>query len=155
DYGLRFDRYDYLTTGPLFSPRAGVRLELGPGTYAVLSGSYDRIAPGAGEFLLPSATGPWLPPQRTFSALGGAPLSAEAITTYQLGLDQQFGSADHLRTLSVRKFFQAADDQVATLFGVDVDGDTDHYLVATAGDVDIDGWSVGLGGPLCPHVNGR
>ena len=155
DYGLRFDRYDYLTTGPLLSPRAGVRLQVAPGTYAVASGSYDRVAPGAGEFLPPAATGPWLPPQRTFSSLGDAPLSAESIETYQVGLDQQFGSGDHQRTVSVRRFRQSIDDQVATLFGVEVEGDVDHYLVATAGDVQIDGWSVGIGGALSPHVRGQ
>ena len=155
NYGLRFDRYDYLTTGPLLSPRAGLRLQVAPGTYAVVSGSYDRVAPGAGEFLPPAATGPWLPPQRTFSSLGGAPLSAESIETYQVGLDQQFGSADHQRTVSVRRFRQSIDDQVATLFGVEVEGDVDHYLVATAGDVQIDGWSVGIGGALSPYVRGQ
>lgn len=155
DYGMRFDRYDYLTTGPLLSPRAGLRLQVAPGTYAVASGSYDRVAPGAGEFLPPAATGPWLPPQRTFSSLGGAPLSAESIETYQVGLDQQFGSGDHLRTVSVRRFRQSIDDQVATLFGVEVEGDTDHYLVATAGDVQIDGWSVGIGAALSPYVKGQ
>ena len=155
NYGLRFDRYDYLTTGPLLSPRAGLRLQVAPGTYAVVSGSYDRVAPGAGEFLPPAATGPWLPPQRTFSSLGGAPLSAESIETYQVGLDQQFGSADHQRTVSVRRFRQSIDDQVATLFGVEVEGDVDHYLVATAGDVQIDGWSVGIGGALSQYVRGQ
>ena len=155
DYGLRFDRYDYLTTGPLLSPRAGLRLQVAPGTYAVVSGSYDRVAPGAGEFLPPAATGPWLPPQRTFSSLGGAPLSAESIATYQVGLDQQFGSGDRVQTVSVRRFRQSIDDQVATLFGVEVEGDVDHYLVATAGDVEIDGWSVGIGGALSPHVRGQ
>ena len=155
DYGLRFDRYDYLTTGPLLSPRAGLRLQVAPGTYAVVSGSYDRVAPGAGEFLPPAATGPWLPPQRTFSSLAGAPLSAESIETYQVGLDQQFGSADRLQTVSVRRFRQSIDDQVATLFGVEVEGDVDHYLVATAGDVAIDGWSVGISGALSPHVRGQ
>jgi hypothetical protein len=157
NYGLRFDRYDYLSaaTGPLISPRAGVRLEVAPGTYAVLAGSYDRIAPGAGEFLPTSAAGPWLPPQRTFSSLAGAPLSPESIETYQVGLDQQFGSADHASTVSFRRFRQYVDDQVATLFGVEVEGDIDHYLVATAGDVIIDGWSVGIGGAISPHVKGQ
>ena len=39
DYGLRFDRYDYLTTGALLSPRTGVRMEVAPRTYVVASAS--------------------------------------------------------------------------------------------------------------------
>ena len=57
--------------------------------------------------------------------------------------------------MSFRRFRQSTDDQVATLFGVEVEGDTDHYLVATAGDVQIDGWSVGIGGDLSRHVRGQ
>ena len=156
DYGARVDRYDYLTTAPaLLSPEAGMRLEVASNTYAVVSASYDRVAPGADEFLPPSATGPWLPPQHTFSSLGGAPLGPESVTTYEVGLDQRFGSDDHARTLSVRRFRQSVDDQVATLFGVDVAGDSNHYYVASPGDVRVDGWSVAIDGALWRNVHGR
>jgi hypothetical protein len=154
DYGLRFDRYDYLTTGPLVSPRAGVRLQVAPGTYAVVSGSYDRVAPGAGEFLPPAATGPWLPPQRTFSSLGGA--RSQPSRSRPIKSDSISSSAPPIACRRpVRRFRQSIDDQVATLFGVEVEGDVDHYLVATAGDVQIDGWSVGIGGALSPTCGAR
>lgn len=155
NYGGRIDRYDYLTAPTLFSPQAGVRYQFAPGMFAVASAAYDRVAPGADEFLPPAATGPWLPPQRTFSSLGGAPLAPEAIDTYAVGFDQRFGSGDHERTLSVRRFRQFTEDQVATLFGVDVEGDTSHYIVATPGDVQIDGWSLGIAGDLARHVRGQ
>lgn len=154
-YGMRVDRYDYLATPTLVSPQAGMRLQAANRTYAVMSLSFDRIAPGADEFLPPSVTGPWMPPQRTFSPLGGAPLSAEGVQTYAFGLDRTFGSTDHTRTLSVRRFRQDVDDQVATLFGVDIAGDSNHYYVATSGDAQIDGWSVGIGGDFSRYVTGN
>jgi hypothetical protein len=154
-YGLRLDRYDYLITPALVSPEAGLRVEIVPRTFAVASASHRMVAPGADEFLPPSATGPWLPPQRTFSALGDAPLAAESVQTYEVGFDQQFGGSDRTRTLSVRRFRQSTEDQVATLFGVDIEGDSAHYYVATPGDVQIDGWSVGIGGQLSHNLRGR
>jgi hypothetical protein len=155
DYGARIDRYDYLTVPTLFSPQAGVRYQFAPGMFAVASAAYDRVAPGADEFLPPAAAGPWLPPQRTFSSLAGAPLAPEAIDSYAVGFDQRFGSGDHERTVSVRRFRQFTEDQVVTLFGVDVDGDTSHYYVATPGDVQVDGWSLGIGGEFARHVRGQ
>ncbi len=155
DYGMRVDRYDYVTAPALVSPRGGLRLELMPGTYAVASASYDRVAPGADEFLPPAATGPWLPPERTFSSLGGAPLDIESVERFEIGFDQRFGSADRARMVSVRRFRQNVDDQAATLFGVDVNGDTSHYYVATPGDVRVDGWSVGVGGDLGARIRGQ
>ena len=156
DYGLRVDRYDYLTTtGTLVSPKAGVRLEMTPGTFAVASASLDRVAPGADEFLPPAVTGPWLPPQHTFSSLGDAPLGAESVRTFEVGLDQGFGSGDHTRTFSVRRFRQSTENQFATLFGVDIQGDSSHYYVATPGDVRVDGWSFGVAGDLSPYLHGR
>ena len=154
-YGLRLDRYDYLATPALVSPEAGLRVQVVPRTFAVMSASHRMVAPGADEFLPPSATGPWLPPQRTFSSLGGAPLAAESVDTYELGFDQQFGHDDNLRTVSVRRFRQSTEDQVATLFGVDVEGDSAHYYVATPGDAQVDGWSVGIAGRLSRNVRGR
>ncbi len=155
DYGARIDRYDYLATTPaLVSPEAGMRLEVAPKTYAVLSASYDRVAPGADEFLPPAATGPWLPPQHTFSSLGGGPLGPESVETYEIGVDHRFGADDHARTLSVRRFRQSVDDQVVTLFGVDVAGDSNHYYVASPGGVRVDGWSVGIDGELSRYVRG-
>jgi hypothetical protein len=156
DYGARIDRYDYLLTTPaLVSPEAGMRLEVAPKTYAVVSASYDRVAPGADEFLPPAATGPWLPPQHTFSSLGGAPLGPESVETYEVGLDQRFGPDDHASTISVRRFRQSVEDQVATLFGVDLAGDSNHYYVASPGDVRVDGWSVAIDGELSRYVRGR
>ena len=89
-----------LTQEPLLSPRTGVRMEVAPRTFAVDRRRTHDVAPGAEEFLPPAATGPWLPPQRTFSSLGGAPISAEASVTYQVGLEQEFGAGDHHRTIS-------------------------------------------------------
>jgi hypothetical protein len=155
DYGMRVDRYDYVATPALVSPRAGVRVELLPGTYAVASASYDRVAPGADEFLPPAAAGPWLPPERTFSSLGGAPLDVESAENFEVGFDQRLGSEARARVLSVRRFRQKVEDQAATLFGVDVDGDTSHYYVATPGDVQVDGWSVGVGGDLGARIRGQ
>src|SRR6185503_15103829 len=39
--------------------------------------SQRMLAPGAEEFLPPATVGPWLPPERTFAALGGEDLRVE------------------------------------------------------------------------------
>ena len=100
------------------------------------------IAPGADEFLPPTTSGPWLPPERTFSALvPRSPLHAESVRHYEVGVGHEFGAARRHRR-RVRRFRQSADDQVATIFGLDAASDVGHYYVATPGSVDLDGWSL-------------
>jgi len=98
--------------------------------------------------------GPWLPPQRTFSALvAGAPLQAEQVLSYVVGLDRAL-DATGSRVIRVRRFIQSTGNQVTTLFGLDERSAVGHYYVATPGDVHVDGWSVGLGGHFIGLLSG-
>ena len=76
------------------------------------------MRPGAEEFLPPADNGIWLPPQRTFSSLTPARRSSppNATTHIELEVERDIPGA----TLSVRAFRETVDDQLVTLFGVDV-----------------------------------
>ena len=145
DYGGRYARYDYLQRGDLFSPRTSVSVEPVRGTRLVTSVAQRMVAPGAEEFQLTNAPGPWLPPERTFAPLRGssdpANLRVERARTLGLGLEHEFKDAS---IISVQRFFQRVDDQLVTLFGVHLPDGPDsagHYFVATAGGVEADGWA--------------
>jgi TonB dependent receptor-like, beta-barrel/Carboxypeptidase regulatory-like domain len=156
DYGLRLDRYDYVDSSALWSPRVGVRLAVLPRTSVSVLASRQVVAPGAGEFLPPQgATAVWVPPERTFSALvPGAPFQAETVRDYRIGIEREFSTGGHTRTLSVGRFHQDVSDQTATLFGLDEASDAGHYYVATPGSVTVDGWDVCLSGDLGANLQG-
>jgi hypothetical protein len=155
DYGLRFDHFDYLSEPSLISPHAGLRAEVRPGTVVRASTLQRMIAPGSDEFLPPSDAGPWLPPVRTFFPLQpGAEVRAERIRRHAVGLDQNLGP-DSSRRISVEWFTEDTDNQLATLFGVAGANEAGSYYVATAGDVGVTGWRLGLEGILARHVTGR
>jgi hypothetical protein len=69
DYGFRLDRYDYLDQPDLASERAGLRLRVVPALFVTAAASRRMAAPGADQFLPPSAADAWLPPERTFESL--------------------------------------------------------------------------------------
>ena len=158
DYGGRYARYDYLQRGDLFSPRTSVSVEPVRGTRLVTSVAQRMVAPGAEEFLLTNAPGPWLPPERTFAPLRGpsdsANLRVERARTLGLGLEHEFKDAS---IISVQRFFQRVDDQLVTLFGVHLADGPDsagHYFVATAGGVEADGWAFRLSNMSNPRLKG-
>ena len=134
-YGSRYARYDYLDDRSLASPR--IELAVTPAAHLRVSArlSQRAQAPGAEEFLPPSDSGIWLPPQRMFSSLDpSSPLRAERATDAALEVARDLGGA----TLSVRAFHQHTDDQLVTLFGAECPGQTvsdlGHYFVADAGN---------------------
>jgi hypothetical protein len=104
------------------------------------------LAPGAEEFLSPRDTGPWLPPERTFAPLS-APSSVdvfrvERARSFDVGIEREFEGS---YVFGVRRFYQSVDDQLLTLFGVEMPQgprSVGHYYVASAGAVDADGWAV-------------
>ena len=142
DYGVRLDRYDYVASPNLISPEVGARVRMVPHTYVIARAARWMIAPGADEFLPPETTGPWVPPERTFSSLVPlSPLRPESVGHYEIGVEQEFGSARRHR-VEFRRFRQSVDRQVATIFGLGA-SDVGHYYVATPGSAELDGWSVG------------
>ena len=145
DYGLRIDRYDYLADPELVSPTVGARVNVLPRTVVTSHVSRRLVAPGADEFLPPPAAGPWVPPERTFSSLvARAPIRAEDVRHYEIGVEHVLGPSGDRTTLVARRFRQATTDQVATVFGIGATSDQGHYFVATPGSVELDGWGVGV-----------
>jgi hypothetical protein len=116
------------------------------------------VAPGAEEFLSTNAPGPWLPPERTFAPLRGtadpANMRVERARSVGIGLEHEFKDAS---VVSVQRFFQRVDDQLVTLFGLNLPGGPDsagHYFVASAGAVDADGWAVRVSNMSNPRLKG-
>jgi hypothetical protein len=145
DYGVRIDRYDYLADPELVSPSVGGRVNVLPRTVVTSHVSRRLVAPGADEFLPPPASGPWVPPERTFSSLvARAPIRAEDVRHYEIGVEHVLGPGGDRTTLVARRFRESITDQVATVFGIGAASDQGHYFVATPGSVDLDGWGVGV-----------
>jgi hypothetical protein len=155
DYGLRIDRYDYISAPRLFSPRVGARVAVPGRMHVTTLVSQRMIAPGADEFLPPNSTGLWLPPERTFSPLAfRTGLRAERVRHVEVGLERQFGGAGAVGTIGVRRYHHEVADQVATIFGLTATDPPGHYYVASPGDVDVDGWAVRVSGPIGGRVRG-
>jgi hypothetical protein len=153
DYGGRFDTFDYVPGGILVSPRVGARVGVMPTTFLVGSMSQRMVAPGAEEFL-PPVMGPWLPPEHTFDPLGAPMFVAERVRHDELGLEQVFGH----RTIGVRYFRESTWDQMVTVFGGEgglYAPPPGHFGVATAGNVESDGWDVRASGEWAGRFTGR
>ena len=148
DYGARYGRYDYLRPGGLFSPRMGVTIEPIRNTRVSASVAQRMVAPGAEEFVASETPGPWLPPERTFAPLGGPgsinAFSVERARSIDLLIEHDF---DANYAIGLRRFYQDVDNQLVTLFGLNVPGgpqSVGHYYVANAGSLGADGWALRL-----------
>jgi hypothetical protein len=142
EYGGRYAHYDYLADRGLFSPRVGLTLEPSDTTRVTGVLRQQMLAPGAEEFVSPGAVGPWLPPERTFGAFRGEAMQVERARALDVMFEHDFAGA---YSIGVRRFFQSVDDQLAAIFGMHVPqapSSNGYYLVATAGDVDAQGWGV-------------
>lgn len=154
EYGGRYARYDYLERPGLFSPRAGLTLEPTRGFRLSAVLAQRMMAPGAEEFLPPSLAGPWIPPERTFSALGPGGLRVERARSLDVLLEHEVAGA---WVLGVRRFFQGVTDQGVTIFGLRTPAaprSVGHYYVASAGAVDAQGWGIRLGTPPSKRLRG-
>ena len=152
-YGGRYARYDYLDGASLISPR--VALTVAPSAHLRFTGAVSRraLAPGAEEFMPRFDSGVWLPPQRTFSSLTGRPLAAERTDHAEIEVEHDIAAA----TVSVRAFKQQVDDQLVTLFGLDVLGAPaalGHYFINNSGDVSASGMSAGLRTTIAGRLRG-
>ncbi len=155
EYSVRADRYDFLAAPYLVGGRGGIRVRVWPETFMTVRAGRSMFAPGAEEFLPPPADGPWLPVERTFTALAtGDPMRAESVRHIDAGLTREFGRAGRRRSLHARAFRQRTADQLATLFSTDADASPGRYRVARAGDVSVSGWAVGVSGALTKHLSG-
>lgn len=155
DYGLRWDRYSYVSNAPnMVSPRLAGRARMIGRTSVVAELEQRMVAPGSTEFLPPNEAGPWLPPERTFSSLSpSGRFRAERVRHGAFGVEQAFGRDG---VVSLRKFRQTADDQGATIFGLSTTAPaTGHYSVVSVGAAAIDGWSLRLGGSVSKRLAGH
>ncbi len=158
EYGGRYAWYDYLDHRALLSPRLGLSIEPIRHTRVSATVAQRMVAPGAEEFLASEAPGPWLPPERTFAPLGGPGLSnsfsVERARYLDVMVEHEF---DSTYVIGLRRFYQNVDDQLVTLFGLEIPGDRQsvgHYYVANAGAVDADGWAVRLSSAPGRRVQG-
>ncbi|OFW06736.1 MAG: hypothetical protein A3I61_05920 [Acidobacteria bacterium RIFCSPLOWO2_02_FULL_68_18] len=146
-YGAKYARYDYLAERGLFSPRASVRIAPTADEALTIRAAVSRraIAPGAEEFI-PPASGPWLPPERTFSSISPRRgFTPERVDHVELAAERTWAGA---LVVGVRAFRQRVDEQLVTLFGASSPSGAEvglgHYYVASAGDVDAHGWGVSV-----------
>ena len=146
-YGAKYARYDYLTDRGLLSPSASVTITPDEGSTLRVHGSASRreVAPGAGE-LIPPSTGPWLPPERTFSPISPrSGFTPERIDHLEVSVERQW-LGDF--AIAVRGFREDVRDQIVTLFGVALPdsgaGYVGRYYVGSAGDYVARGWGLGV-----------
>ena len=153
-YGARVARYDYVSRDELWNPRLAVAFNVADGMHVRASVAQGFRAPGAEEFL-PPQSGPWLPPERTFSPLGTPDFRVERIREVELTLEREFHDS---AVVAVRRFFEAVDDQLVTVFGArsvsSSRSDIGHYLIGTVGAVDADGWGVKVSSPADRRLRG-
>ena len=148
-YGAAFAHYGYLDRGGLLSPRAQVVVEPTARTRVRAAVARSLSAPGAEEFL-PSASGLWLPPERTFAPLSAVdPLRVERTRHVEVALERDVGPAS---VIGVRGYRQNVANQMLTLFGVGTA--IDHYYVANARGVDAAGWGVSFSHELAGRIQG-
>jgi hypothetical protein len=158
EYGGRYAHYDYLDKRGHFSPRASLTVEPFGDIRVRASVSERRLAPGAEEFLSPREAGPWLPPERTFAPLGGPGnadvFRVERARSMDFTIEREFDGA---YVFGVRRFYQSIDDQLVTLFGLNVPQgprSAAHYYVASAGAVDANGWAIRVSSLSTGRVRG-
>jgi hypothetical protein len=94
----------------------------------------------------------WLPPTRTFSALASrAGLRPQRIRRGVVGVEHVVADGA-AAVVGVRWFRESTANQLAALFSLDSLADAGHYYLATAGDVEIAGWTVDATAELLPHL---
>jgi hypothetical protein len=153
-YGTRYARYDYVEGGSLLSPRVGVTVTPAPHFRISTLLSSRATAPGAEEFMPRLDAGVLLPPQRTFSSLvAGRSFDSERTTHAEVEVERDLSAA----TVSLRAFRQHVDDQIVTLFGINLAGapsSVGNYFLANLGDLDAAGVSAGLRAAIANRVHG-
>ena len=153
-YGARYGHYDYLDQRNLFSPKVSLTVE--PIDHFRVSGLVSRraVAPGAEEFSPRMENAVWLPPQRTFAPLDPLqPMQAERTAHMEVEVERDFSAT----TVSFRAFRQHTDDQLVTVFGLDLPdapSRVGHYFVANAGNIDATGVSAGIRTSIGGRVHG-
>ena len=148
-FGGRYATYDYMVDRELLSGRFTLELQptLDDPLRFRLSVAHREIAPGAEEFV-PPATGPWLPPERTFSEISRGVLTPERVDHVEVAGEREAGGGV---IISVRAFRQQVGDQLVTVFGLaGVPAHVGHYYVSAGGDFESYGWGASVRRPVGP-----
>ncbi len=153
-YGLRVDSFDFLAVPAFFSPQLGAGVRVAQSTWVRFGGRQQVVAPGAAEFQAPESGGLWMPPHRTFfTSRYGGPLDAERVRHVEVAVEHTFGGPGGQRTVSLARFEQRSEGQIATLFGLGRLG-AGRYLTTAVGDARVDGWTLRFTGELLAQVRG-
>jgi outer membrane receptor protein involved in Fe transport len=152
-YGGSYAHYDYLAQPAYFSPRLTATISAsGTGRLRVIA-SRQVTAPGADEFLAPSHA-QILPPQRTFAPLTRDGFVPEDVEHYEVVIEQVVNGT----TVGLRAFHQRVDNQLVTVFGMRTPdmppAQLGHYFVASAGDIGVRGWGVGVSREVARYLRG-
>lgn len=152
-YGTGYARYDYIGGPGVWSPRFSITVPMDGFRVKALA-SRKVLVPGQEEFA-PSATGLWLPPERTFSSLSyDGRFATENIRHLQVAIERDLASGI---TVSMRGFDQRVDNQLIEIFDMVPGGNEaplGHYYVASGGDIDARGWAVGMTHEVPGYVRG-
>lgn len=147
-YGARYAWHDYLDRNALLSPTVALSVSPLEKTWLRLAVTQQMLAPGAEEFDARNVSAFSLPPQRTFTAASATGrLSAERTRHVEIGIEREIASL----VIGLRHFRQAVDNQLVAMFGIGAQGaepDLGHYVVANGGNLDAQGWVVGLSRPV-------
>lgn len=152
-YGAAYAHHDYLQGPGLFSPRMSVTIT--PAKHTRIRTSVSRLlsAPGGEEFLPPSRA-EFVPPQRTFSPISNEGFRTQGVQHYELAVERELDTV----TFGARVFHQRVSNQLVTVFGLRTPdspaSDLGHYVVGSAGNVDVDGWGVTLTHVISEHFRG-
>ncbi len=153
-YGARYAWHDYLDRNALLSPTVTVSVSPLDKTWVRVAVTQQMLAPGAEEFDPRNVSAFSLPPQRTFTAASASGrLSAERTRHLEIGLEREVASL----VIGVRHFRQAVDNQLVAMFGVGPQGaepDLGHYVVANGGNVNAQGWVIGVSQPVGSRIVG-
>ena len=121
--GTRFARYGYVEGAIMFSPSVAVRWSPFAHSWVRASVSQEMTAPGAEEFVPTTVAGLWLPPQRTFApVVTESGFRPERTRHYEVGVERDLASF----VVSARAFKQSVNDQIVTLFGVELPDEVAH-----------------------------
>ncbi|MGI8671290.1 MAG: TonB-dependent receptor domain-containing protein [Luteitalea sp.] len=153
-YGSRYAYHDYLDRPTLMSPSVSVSVSPLNKVWLRAGVTQQVLAPGAEELAARNLSAFAVPPQRTFTpAAANGRLSAQRTRQIEFGIEREIGRV----LLGVRRFEQAVDNQLVTLFGVGGQGprpDLGHYLVANGGNLQSSGWVMGISHDAGPRFRG-
>jgi hypothetical protein len=153
-YGAHYSHYGYLEHGPLFSPRVGVTITPVHRLRIDALVSRRMLAPGAEEFLPPSTSGVWLPPERTFSSLErDGTFRPERTDHFQVQVEHDLAASTFV---GVRTYYQRVNDQLLTVFDMPLDDveQVGHYQVGNVGAYEARGWGASVGHTVGDRLRG-